>query len=125
MKRLLLILLILFAVVSARPADNAKIPFGTTLSCIACHPPGDNHSLTTFGSLYDSQGNQWNATVAAPDSDNGGVTNGTELLDPSGNWQVGDPNPGSPVYMSNPSITEDDHVSIEEITWGIIKVLFL
>jgi len=125
MKRLLFIVLILVTVISARPADNAKIPFGSMLSCIACHPAGDNHSLTAFGSLYDSQGNQWNATVAAPDSDSGGITNGVELLDPDGTWQQGDPNPGNPVYMSNPSITSDDHVSIEEITWGIIKILFL
>ena len=124
MKRLLFILLILATIVAARPADNSKIPFGTTLSCLACHPPGDNHSLTDFGNLYNAQGNQWNATVAAPDSDGGGVTNGVELLDPAGTWQVGDPDPGNPIYMSNPSITADDHVSIEEITWGIIKILF-
>ncbi len=125
MKRTLLLVLILVVFVSARPADDAKIPFGTTLSCIACHPAGDYHSLTTFGNLYDSQGNQWNATVAAPDSDGGGIANGVELLDPDGTWQQGDPDPGNPIYISNPSISSDDHVSIEELTWGLIKVLFL
>jgi len=125
MKRLLFIVLILATIVSARAYDNQRIPFGTTLSCVACHPSGSYSSLTDFGQKYYDLGRNWNPTLAALDSDYGGITNGVELLDPDGTWQQGDGNPGNPVYMSNPSDPSDDHVSIEEITWGIIKILFL
>ena len=40
--------------------------------------------------------------MAAIDSDEDGGTNGTELLDPDGNWQRGDSDPGNPDDVTNP-----------------------
>jgi hypothetical protein len=50
------------------------------------------------------------------------LTNGEELLDPTGDWREGDPDPGDPADVTNPGDSDDDvQIGVEGSTWGAIK----
>jgi len=77
----------------------SQIPNGASVSCAACHVnPAGGGTRTAFGELFRSNSHLWSATVATPDSDGDGYSNGTELGDPTGAWRPGQPNPAGPVY---------------------------
>jgi hypothetical protein len=78
----------------------SNIPWGSVFSCQTCHTAEPD--LNVFGFAYSNNGNLWDATLAALDSDGDGYTNGTELQDPSGLWIVGEPDPGDGAFVSNP-----------------------
>lgn len=80
--------------------DEDWVPNGNIIGCDGCHNNGFN--LNSFGLDYGNAGRQWTVALAQMDSDNDGFTNGQELLDPAGEWSVGDPNPGSPSDVTNP-----------------------
>jgi len=82
---------------SAWGEDDNRIPNGDVYSCWACHYPNNQ-----FYHDYNSQGDNWTTTLAQMDSDGDGFTNGEELLDPDGNWNMGNPDPGNPNNVTNP-----------------------
>lgn len=74
-----------------------RIPNGEVFTCNTCHYPNND-----FYSDFKQNGNMWSADLARVDSDNDGFTNGTELLDATGVWQEGDPDPGNSEDVTNP-----------------------
>lgn len=79
----------------------SRIPNGGTFSCLSCHT-SNIPQLNTFGSDFLSAGKAWSLALANMDSDRDGRTNGEELLDPTGNWTQGSPNPGNSGNVTNP-----------------------
>lgn len=88
-------------VISAWDYDEDRIPNGAVFSCDTCHG-NTTHQLNPFGSAYNNAGRAWSAALAQADSDGDGYTNGSELLDPDGIWEIGNPNPGNPGDVTNP-----------------------
>ena len=78
----------------ARPARPSQIPNGSVFSCANCHVnPAGGGDRNVFGSVVESgflngmgasATVNWNAGLAALDSDGDGATNGEELGDPDG-----------------------------------------
>ena len=78
----------------ARPARPSQIPNGSVFSCANCHVnPAGGGERNVFGSVVESgflngmgasATVNWNAGLAALDSDGDGATNGEELGDPDG-----------------------------------------
>lgn len=104
-------LLLGVAILSARGFRSDEIPNGNKNSCQTCH--------TGFGGPRNDFGKQlfqrgfivpatatgnvvWGPQIARLDADNDGVTNGEELGDPFGFWQVGKPAPGNIDFISQP-----------------------
>ncbi len=83
-----------------------KIPNSGVYSCDTCHDSG--YALNSFGSDFDDNGQEWNSTLAELDSDGGGVSNGEELLDLSGDWGEGDDDPGDESEVTSPGDADDD-----------------
>jgi hypothetical protein len=106
----------------ARASFQARIPYGTTLACAACHTQVPNRNA--FGDAFhaNSPADSWTAPLANADSDGDGFTNGLELQDPNGQWQEGQPNPGNPGLVSNPG--DPLSTAVSAATWGQIKDLF-
>lgn len=97
------------AVAEARPPRTSQIPNGNENLCLTCHNSSTGGSRNVFGRLVeasylDAPGAdgvvQWGPNLASVDSDEDGVTNGAELGDPQGTWQIGESNPPGPI--SNP-----------------------
>jgi len=108
---LIIFLLALSSVLLSRQHRSAQIPNGGKFDCLNCHTTGGGSDLNPFGldvfnsylTSKNSVGNViWNAGLAALDSDKDGFTNGQELLDPAGEWRVGNPDPGNPNNVGNP-----------------------
>lgn len=80
------------------------LPNGTVNSCSNCHfNPSGGGSRTSFGNAFRSNSFQWNAVLAAMDSDNDGFTNGVELQDLNSEWSFGMPNAiGDPSKVTLP-----------------------
>lgn len=91
----------------ARSARVNQIPNGNVLSCGACHTNASGGGpRNAFGQAIDNgflnglgggATVNWNAQLAALDSDGDGASNGTELGDPDG-----DGNPEAGVTVTNP-----------------------
>jgi hypothetical protein len=96
------------------------IPNGSVYSCNTCHLTG------VFGQDFGDGGGQWTAALAALDSDGDGYSNGAELLDPDGNWSVGDPDPGDQANVTNPDDPGDfpDDTGLDPASFGETKAIF-
>lgn len=103
MKRALLILiLVLPSIASARSERQGHIPNGRAFSCDSCHgkaslqvrdltPFGVDVNRNMSGGVVQWQ-NIWNL-----DSDGDGFSNGLELNDPNGTWRRGQADPAGPI----------------------------
>ena len=85
----------------------SKLPNANKFSCSTCHvTPGGPRN--PFGLAVEDrvtpngQEDFWDETLAALDSDEDGIPNGVELLDPDGLWRPGDANPGDIAFATNP-----------------------
>jgi len=96
------------------------VPNGSVYSCDTCHLDGG------FGQDFGAGDEQWTAALAAMDSDGDGYSNGTELLDPDGDWSVGDPDPGDPADVTNPDDPDDfpDDTGADPASFGETKAVF-
>jgi len=98
---------LIFQLLSARSKRVNQIPHGTQFSCETCHT-GQGGPRNAFGSqvsnnYLDTNGDvTWGAELAGLEADGDGVTNGAELQDPNGEWQIGDPDPGDATKVTNP-----------------------
>jgi len=84
----------------------SRIPNGNVFSCFTCHTfniPNRN----AFGADFKDNGKVWSAALANLDSDGDGHTNGVELLDPTGSWTQGSPNPGNSSEVTNPGVADN------------------
>lgn len=79
-------------------------------TCSTCHFTevggsgcGSPPCLNVFGNAFNANGRVWNFTLANGDADGDGFTNGVELLDRWGQWDIGDPAPGPATYVTNPA----------------------
>jgi hypothetical protein len=100
-----------------------QLPWCTNYRCAVCHtssnPTVGSSELNNFGSDFVKNGKQWNAALAAKDSDNDGYPNGIELGDNDGNGM-----PEVAVERSNPGDPHNYPSSIDPETWSVIKNLF-
>ena len=100
----------------ARGFRRGQIPHGFVNGCAPCHvSPGGGGPRNPFGQEIEfnflvpggSGGTvQWGPALAALDSDGDGVSNGTELNDPTGSWSIGAPSPGDPEDVTNPGVVD-------------------
>ncbi|UCF05555.1 MAG: hypothetical protein JSV33_00530 [bacterium] len=99
-----------------------SLPVNKHFGCTLCHVapnPTVGTDLNSFGKDFQANGLEWNADLAAIDSDGDGFSNGLELGDENGD--------GTPeVYFerSNPGDPFNYPNSINQETWSIIKSLF-
>ncbi|MBE2187940.1 MAG: T9SS type A sorting domain-containing protein [Candidatus Kapabacteria bacterium] len=127
MKYLVLIFILSFALsnsnLNARQFRVSQIPNGNKFDCNTCHTMGGGTALNPFGidvlnaflTPKNALGNvNWVADLASIDSDNDGFTNGQELLDPNGEWKIGDPNPGNTLDVFNPGSSNSKPVSVHD-----------
>lgn len=101
----------------ARPFRPSQIPNGALNGCANCHvSPLGGGPRNVFGQSVESgflsapggAGNvQWGPALAALDADGDGFTNGGELQDPDGTWQVGQAQPGAAELVSLPGDPAD------------------
>jgi hypothetical protein len=115
-----IMLLALTGAAYSHPENVGKVPNGSVYSCNTCHYSG------MFRSDFHSADDQWTAALAAMDSDGDGYSNGTELLDPDGNWSVGDPDPGDPADVTNPDDPDDfpAGTGVDPASFGETKAVF-
>jgi len=91
------------------PKRVDHIPNGNVFSCANCHiDPAGGGQRNAFGQhvefyFLDEEGDVvWNGDLSLMDSDSDGISNGSELQDPSGTWTIGKPDPGDPDHVLNP-----------------------
>ncbi len=95
--------------VFAKPEFVDRIPNGAAFggfpnSCNVCHNNITvNNTTNRFGDTFLLYAQIYNTGLAATDTDCDGFTNGHELQDPTGSWMQGQPNPGNPALVSDPS----------------------
>ncbi len=82
----------------AREFRVAQIPNGNKFQCLTCHitqgGPRNNFGKDVGTKFLDMSGNvKWGPDLAKLDSDGDGFTNGEELGDPEGIWEIGNPDP--------------------------------
>jgi hypothetical protein len=78
------------------------IPNGAVNGCDNCHIGGGGGPATDFQPDFVNNGYAWDQSLADQDSDGDGFANGYELLDPTGTWQAGEPDPGDPADVTLP-----------------------
>ncbi len=90
------LVLLLPALVFARPHRVDQLP-NNEYGCNICHNDTGGFNEVGFDSVnhIDDNGDLVWSTLAAEDSDGDGYTNGLELGDPNGTWQIGDPDPSA------------------------------
>lgn len=89
------------ATAEARAFRVTQIPNGGAFGCTTCHETYTGGPRNSFGtavfygitSTPSTAPAGWGPLLAGQDSDSDGFTNGQELGDPNGVWQVGDPDP--------------------------------
>ncbi len=100
-----------------------RLPNFERFRCAICHtmtdPVTGDASLNLFGSDFAMYGYEWDAELAAMDSDDDGVPNGVELGDNNGDGTT-DHN----FELSNPGDELDIPSSLPPDTWSVIKRLF-
>lgn len=85
----------------ARAAYLGRAPNTGENSCGTCHVSrGGGGPRNSFGQDFDINGQIWDSSLAAKDSDGDTFSNGQELGDPDGTWTQGD-TPGA--YASDPA----------------------
>jgi len=121
--------LILFTIIFAtallgRPKRVDQVPNGTVNSCLTCHTTAFGGQRNDFGqeiesSFLDGNGDViWGPALAALDSDGDGATNGQELQDPTGEWAIGQSNPGDIALVSNPG-DPNSTVGVDVFSYGL------
>ena len=121
--------------VAARPHRPGQIPSGFVNNCLNCHmspaggDPRNPFGLTVEADFLTSVGISgdvlWGPELAAIDSDGDGFTNGEELGDPEGTWQIGDPAPIDAADVTLPG-DPDSHppevpTAVAPSTWARVK----
>lgn len=100
-----------------------KLPLYDRFRCAICHgvsaPTTGNAALNPFGTAFHENGDKWDATLAAMDSDGDSFENGFELGD-----EGGDGTPDVSFVRSNPGDPLEVPSSLPPKTWGVIKKLF-
>ena len=113
-----------------RPAESTselmvRLPAHERFQCMLCHtvatPTQPNDTLNLFGTDFKRNGNVWNRTLAALNSDGDACSNGFELGDRDGDGKL---EPGAGMEQANPGDPTDCRVALTESTWGLIKRLF-
>lgn len=97
----------LVSIADARSFRVNQIPNGSKNGCITCHNSSSGGSRNSFGKAIENNflnGGDvvWGAQLAARDDDGDGFSNGEELQDPNGAWQIGQANPGDASKVTNP-----------------------
>lgn len=105
------------SVAHARPFRVNQVPNGGVNRCLTCHASGGLGFPSTernpFGQMVEDRflsqsGNVlWGSELASLDADGDGLSNGAELLDPSGAWKSGDPNPGNREDVTAPGTPDE------------------
>jgi hypothetical protein len=105
----LILLILSVGILIGRNFRVNQIPNGTEKRCANCHinpaggGPRNPFGSTVEGGFLDASGNvTWGPALASIDSDGDGFTNGEELQDPEGSWQIGQPAPGDPGLVTLP-----------------------
>ncbi len=120
---------------AARPHRPGQIPSGFVNNCSNCHmSPIGGDARNPFGQTVEGNfltaigdfGNVlWGPELAAIDSDGDGFTNGEELGDPEGTWQIGDPAPIDAADVTLPgdpdSHPPDVPTAVAPSTWARVK----
>jgi len=106
-------------VINARSKRVDQIPNGSKFNCQNCHineggGGAKNDFGTQVGNNYLDNGGDviWGSELAGLDADQDGSTNGQELEDPDGEWEMGDSDPGDQSLVTNPG--DPNSVAIEK-----------
>lgn len=127
MLNLKLFILIAFSLLLRSFPERAyQIPNGNVNSCLNCHVSLDwGSDLNDFGK--DSKVNvaggvvNW-SELAKLDSDNDGFTNGEELQDPYGTYEMFGEQPGNKDLVTNPGDPDSFPSSVEELELSAFEV---
>ncbi len=124
-----LIILLAFEYSNAIPVRVNQYPNGSIFQCAGCHiNPGGGGARNSFGQDVEAglvNGNvNWGPELAALDSDGDGFTNGEELLDPNGEWSIGDADPGNSDDVTAPYDEDDFPTSVNNIAEKFINFRF-
>lgn len=132
-----LVVLLLHGAADARMARINQIPNGAVNNCLACHTSPTGGSRNAFGQQIEASylvppGKfgvvQWGSELAGLDPDGDGVSNGTELNDPTGSWVPGDSAPGDPGSVTNPGVADTSPPpAVPGLSWlgYLVLLLFL
>lgn len=119
-----LFLLVLMVVVPwegfAIPQRVELIPHGERFRCLTCHVVAGgvrNPFGEAVGQIVDEGSTDpfWSVGLARADADGDGLTNGEELQDPEGKWQVGQESPGDRALVTNPGVPDQGHTP--KLSW--------
>lgn len=114
---------------NASPFRVNQYPHGSKFQCAGCHiNAGGGGARNSFGKDVEAglvNGNvNWGPELAALDSDGDGFTNGEELLDPNGEWNIGDPAPGNQDDVTAPYDIDDFPTGVNNIAEKFIDFKF-
>ena len=101
-----------------------KLPVYRTYQCAICHAsaePVSGDDLNSCGVDFERNRYEWNAVLAAKDSDGDKSSNGYELSDSNGDGTL---DPGLTIERGNPGDAANTPSAVDRSTWGILKSLF-